>query len=764
MKRCWWQPIVDSPWWVLGVCGLLALPLLWRLPGLGLTADTRVLLEGDQRNLSSYEKVRDILSGLEVVVVDLECGEVFSAEGIEAIRRVSEAFTAQPGVVDVKSLTHSVKPVRRGFSFDMVPLVPPQGASPAELERLKRYCLSHPLIRNVMVAGDGRHTLITVTYQRELESRASQRALQAEVDAVLAPFRAEGWRFRTLALPLVGEEIRATLRTDLLRFLPATLALVLVVLWFTFRSWTAIALVLANQAVLVCLLPGVITAMGLTLNLFSVLLFPLLAGIQLEQLAHLYMETQRRLAVGESAREAVGGAAGTVAKGCGFALLTTGIGLLSLISSEVKQIRDFGLLGAVGIGLIYAWTFGPGLALLVVVARRWTLGTRQAGAGTACAALRATRWVAWVGRSRALVVAMAGAWVAFALLGWQQVRTDIRAVEFLSRDSPTRQAVEALDEVYGGVNVVQIELDAGVTNGVNRLDFLRYVERVQRYAESRREISGAYSYAQLLAMIHQVWEGERPEALRLPDSPLLVNLFVTALRSYNYPFLAALADGPGRVAYLVLRTRDMPSERYLAVVDDVTEFARRTRPPGVEVSAAAGIHSILEADRRIIRSQTRSAGVTALVIGLVLTILWRSLRLALVVLAANAVAVALVIAAAGYAGIPLNSITIMVAAISLGIAVDNAIHFVTRWQDEVAVDGQRTAALGRSLAAKWRPMAWSSAVLVGMCPVFWFSSFPPVVHFGVLSALSFVFALVATLVLLPALLPWSSQGRPGPKA
>jgi predicted RND superfamily exporter protein len=762
VKRPWINPFVAFPGTALLLCLVLAGPLLLKLPGLGITSETNVLLEGDQRNLSSYEKVRRILSGLEVVVIDLECGEVFSQDGIEAVRRVSEAFSRQPGVDDVKSLTHSVKPVRRGWSFDMVPLVPPEGAGAAELARLKEFCVGHPLIRNVVVSADARHALITVTYRRDLGSTASQRTLQAEVDSVLKPFVAEGLRFRTLALPLVGEEIRATILRDLTRFLPLTALLVLVVLWFTFRSWVAILLVLINQGALLVLMPGVILAAGLSVNLFSIMLLPLLAGIQLEQLAHLFMEVQRRLANQEPAGAAVNGAARDVHKGCAFALLTTAIGLLSLLSGDVQQIRDFGLLGALGIVVIFLITFGPGLSLLVLAARHLRFAppraSAPAGAGPqgegAASSSGASRLAAWSARFRVPIVLVTIACVGFAGMGWMQVRTDIRAVEFLNPASPTRQAVETLDHVYGGVNVVQIDIDSGASNGVNRLDFLRYLEKVQRYAQSRRDISGAYSYAQLLAMIHQVWEGERPDALRLPDSSVLITLFVTALRSYNYPFLAALIDDAQRTAYLVLRTRDMPSERYLEVVDDVTDYARRTAPKGVQVSAANGIHTILEADRRIIRSQTRSAGLTAAVIALVLALLWRSPVLALISLFANAVPTALVIAGAGYAGIPLNSITIMVAAISLGIAVDNSIHLITRWRDEVRRDGDSQAALQRTLAAKMRPMIWSSLVLLGICPVFWFSSFPPVVHFGALTALSFVCALLGTLFLLPALLSW----------
>jgi len=336
--------------------------------------------------------------------------------------------------------------------------------------------------------------------------------------------------------------------------------------------------------------------------------------------------------------------------------------------------------------------------------------------------------------------------------GLARLRTDIRAVEFLNRSSVTRQAVEELDKVYGGINVVQIEIDSGATNGIHRADFLRYVEGLQRFAERQPGVSAAYSYAQLLAMINQIWEGGRPEALRLPENPLLINLFVAALQAQNYPFLTALCDSSFRTAYLVVRTPDMPSDRYLSIIHDILRHAEQTRPAKVKVSAAAGIHSILEADRRILRSQRNTAGGSTLVIGLVLTLLWRSPWLALLSLATNAIPVALVLAFAGFAGVPLNSITIMVAAVCLGIVVDDSIHFITHWRDQRRQGLSAGDAVAAAFRVKGRPMVFTSWILIAIFSIFWFSSFPPVVQFGGLAAVAFAGALATVLFFLPSVL------------
>jgi predicted RND superfamily exporter protein len=755
---------------MLGLTVLAALPLAWHAGGFRVSSETRVLLEGDSRNLATYEKVESILGDTEVVVIDLEHDDLFSNAGLDTVRRISEAFTAEPGVLDVKSLTHSSKPVRRGLSFAMVPFVPPGPLSAEERARLKQFCLTHPLVRNVMVSADGRHTLITVTYRGRVGTEAGERALTERVNAVLAPFRAEGLKLWAVGLPLAAEEIRATLRRDLRRLLPVGAALLLVVLGLTFRSWRALLLVGAQQGAALALLPELIAWSGFRLSLFSAMVLPLLGGIQLTLLAHVFSGLRRGFARYGEPEAALRHLQAEVFKPSVFAALTTLTGLLSLTASEVAQVRDFGKLGALGLGFVFFLTFGPGLSLVALVARRWPAG--WAGRRTADSAAppeasddgetpdRATRWVRWLARRRWLLLGGAAVLFVAGAAGTRFIRTDIRAVEFLSPHSPTRRAMEALNRVYGGINVVQIEFDTGRTNGVNDLAFLKYLESVHAKVAALPEPSGVYSYASLLAMMNQIWEGERPGSLRLPDNRLLLGMFVLALKSAHYPFLAALADPAQRTAYLVVRTPDLPVKEYLAMIHRVVALARESAPPGVTVSAAAGLHSILEADQRILRSQTRSLWLTLVSIGLALALLWRSARLALWVVATNLLPVLLAGAAAALAGVPLNSLTVMVAAVTLGLAVDDSIHLVTQWREERRAGLDAEAALAAAFRVKARPVVWTSVILVVTFLLLCGASFPPVVHFGALGALALTLAVIVVFTVLPAAL--TGNRKPGP--
>lgn len=748
------NPFLTHPRTTLSLVLVLCLPIFWRLAGFSINPDTRILLEGDQRNLSAFEKVSAILKRNTVVVISMESDRLFSRGGFRDLRELGDQLSRQPGLIEVKSLTHSVRPVRRGLSFEMVPLVPAGDLSDEEIAKIREFALTHPLVRNIMVAPDARHTLITGTYQRDVSTAELRRAFRQETEAILEPFRARGYRFRTLALPFVEDEIYSTLGTDLGVLAPLAGGALIVLLGLAFRSRRFLLLTLLNLLLVLALIPGLMSACGITLTLYTVMLFPLLGGVHLTLLIHIFLAFQWAEDQGHDLDAALGVALGWVFKSCLFAALTTAIGLLSLVACDVSQVRDFGVAGALGIVLVFAWSFGPGLALHKLFLRLLPEASRSVprtvqrhDKGSWHDAL-----VRLILRHRVVILTVGFLASVVAVWGLKSIRTDIRVVEFLNRASPTRQTLEEFDRIYGGINVVQIEVDSGRANGINDLPFLRYVERVQEFAAARSDVSGVYSYAQLLAMMNQIWEQGESNTLRLPGTPLLLNLFVGALNAGNYPFLRALADETGRKAFVIVRTRDMPSARYLQLVEEVLAFARSTQPKGVSVSATEGIHSILEADRRIRRAQVDTALLTLGAVWVALALLWRSAWFALLSILTNIIPVALVLGVAGFLDIPLNSITVMVAAIVLGIAVDDSVHFITWWRDEYRRSGNLSASLADTFRAKGGPIIWTSVILICVFAPFVTFSFPPLQHFGVLSAIAFAAALCSVVFFLPAAL------------
>ena len=747
------NPFVRFPGWLFAVFLLGFIPLIWQSTQVSIDTDPLTLLESDQRHRETFDRIQSFLNNDTVVVVSVESDQIFSQAGFDHIRAISNALGQQPGFVDVKSLTHSYKPVRRGFSLAMEPFVPAGTLSEEQIAGIRQFSVTHPLVRNIMVSPDGKITLITATYKRDLSTQALRQAFRDKTIQLLAPYDSSDYRTRTISLPFIAEEISESFYRDLKLVLPGTALLILLVIGLTLRSFPCLVLLLISELALVAMLPGVLGLAGFSLSPYNLLLLPLLGAINLTMLTH-QLTALRKTDAALSMDERFAAMLHVVFRPSLFAAITTAIGMGSLSVSGVSQVRDFGVSGIIGIAIIFAWNFGPGLSFLRLGCRAWpssigldskelrSLNDRPLFRRLGQAAM-ARRWPAMVVITTLLLPALYAA---------AHLNLDIRAIRFLSPDSPTRQMAELMDAKMGGINIVQLDFDTGRPNGINQLGFLRGMQAVQDFAEETGDFSSTYSYASLIAMMNGIWEGDESGALSLPTNPLTLNLFVLALKATNYPFLQALCDESQQTAHLVLRTVDLPSGEFVRLLESVDQFAKKNAPEGVAVSAETGLHTILQADREIVDAQLSSLAITLISMLVVMAMLWRSARLAALALGVSLVPLAvLAMLAAGFA-VPLNSVTAMIAALVLGISIDDAVHLVTHWLQLRKQGVEPAAALAESLDAKGPAILCTSLILIGFSMALVWMSFPPVQHFGWLSAAAYGAALMAVLWALPAFL------------
>ncbi|MCB9897466.1 MAG: MMPL family transporter [Planctomycetes bacterium] len=742
----------------------LATPIVRRLSSLELDASTRVLLAGDERSSTSYKQLEGYLGGRALVAVVLGHDALFSNAGMHAVRVLSARLDNLPGMRDVKSITRLDHPVLRGgFSWnptgmiELEPLVPEGRLDDATWAALERRALDDPLARDLLVSSDGLYAMVLGVADRPLRTHADKLALRADVQRVVDEVAAlPGVReTHVLSFPFIEVEMREAVEHDLLGFVAALFALVTIVLLLTYRSLVVLVWMLALELAGVGTLPLLLTYDGTSVNLFTSLLFPLVAGLQLTFLTHLFSALQRA-SRGRRFADALVAALRQVTLPSAVAAATTVLGMLALLVCDVPSVRDFGRLGAQAVVAVFAVTFVPAWMLRLLVRKRVTASAREAGDDLdpphAPHEVPLARLVDALTGRPGLVAGIAGVLLLCCVPAVLELRSDVRAVEFLAPSSPTRRALDVLDTHLGGVNVLEIGVDAGETGGLAHPETLRFLERVRAYALQQPGVTSVYSYSLLFCVLNRIWMHDAPGSFALPDDPYLTGLFALAIARRDFPLDEALQDADARRSTIVLRTRDMPSRDYLRIVEDVLAYADAERPPGVRLDAQEGMHTIMASDRRIVAGQLQSLLTGALAVFVALLLIWRSLRMALLVILANLPAVAVILALFGYADLPLNAITVMVGAIVLGIAVDDSIHLLTYYRGVRLRSPSRRAAIVASLRAKLQPMAATSAILSGGLGLMALSSFPPVVHFGVASSLALLVALISTAFLLPALL------------
>lgn len=730
---------------------VVGLPVLPRLISLQLDASATVLLAGDARSSAAYERLTRYVGDDVLVGVLVQVDDLFSDEGAALLGELGDALAALPGVEDVKSLTHSRRPVLRpGFSLDpremveLRPFLPRSPQSDAEWARLRELVLEYPLARDVFVAGDGRLAAVLVQVR---QGEGSLDGLLDGVRAVVDAFAPRVAGLHLLGFPFVERELTDAVRADTRVFLTAAALLAVLVLALAFRSLWVVATILVAEALGVASVFALLELNGVTLNLYTGLLVPLVAGVQLTFLTHLFAAVQAGARAGRT--PLLPAALERVGQPSVVAALTTCVGLVSLTVCDVGLVRQFGAVGAQAVALVFLVSLGPPFLL----ARR---EGRVDGAPPPLPAPRpaVARWVDRLARRRLPVLALALVILAVALVAARDVRTDVRAVEYLGPESPSRQALELLDGQLGGLNFFGLTLDSGRDGGLHELETLALLEELRRFGERQPGVTHVYAYSQVFALLNQVWERDAPGSLSLPDSQARVSLFAALVQAQRLPLQSVLVDAKARRAHVVVRSVDMPASSYLALIERLVAYAEEALPEGMTLSVQAGVHDLLAADARMVHSQIDSLALGLGAVLVCLVLLLRSLRLGLLVLAINLVPLAAILGVMGATGLPLNSVTVMVAAVALGVAVDDAIHVVAaygrlRRGDGVAPGSDPLAAV---LGVRLRPVAATSAILTGGFLLLLPSSFPPVAHFGALTALGLALALGAVVVLLPALL------------
>lgn len=700
------------------------------------------LLASDPRNLETFEKINALIPDTELVLVALEIEELFSNQGARIIAQASKQLYSVAGCREVKSLTHSGRPVRAGFLLEIEPFIPLR-ASEADWQRLETFATRFPMSRNVLVSADARYAILIGVFERSLPDHAAREAFRDEFMRALEPLQSETDAVHVLSFPFIEAEAVNSLKEDLILYLLVSGGLIFLVLMVTFRSLPAVLSVLLLEGIGVGVLLGVFEVWGHPIDMYTGILFPLIGGLQLTFIVHYLAALQREsrlvppaLAARMAFRE--------VFPPSSLAALTTVVGLLTLAFSGLPTLTAFGRIGAVGVTVVFLVTF--------MLPALYAIGNKAAAKEQFEAPTSTIFQIPY--RTHLLLIALACS-IGMAT-GIPGIRTDIRAVEFIEPGHPIRESLELLDRELGGTTIFQLEVDTGRDYGLQTLPVLHYLEDLRAYAYSLEGITDAYAYSQLYLALNQIWDGDPDPDGSLPQTKSKLTLFSKLLNTTPLLFKESFVDEKARTSLVILRSRDMPGVEYLELLETFIAHAEATAPTGVTLQPVKGLHTILEGDRQIVRNQSRTLGWSAAIIGLLLAVLWRSLRHAALVLVANVPALLCIFGMMGYSGFPLNSITVMVAAILMGIAVDDGIHLVSAFRSRCRQGQAPPQAAGGALRDKLKPMACTSSILAVFLGMLFFTSFPPVAHFGLLSAMGIATAFLGAVLLLPALLSFTS--------
>ncbi|HXG19367.1 MAG TPA: MMPL family transporter [Methylomirabilota bacterium] len=720
------------------------------------------LLPKEDPEKTYYDEIRQQFGSDEIGVIGVIADNIYTPEALQKIKRLTDAIRQFPEVKNVISLT-SAPDVITSVARESARLVPDVNATHAALEEIKRKLTEQPVYLKNLVSADGRAAAINIFFENLGDDEFFRRGVDDRIQALIEQENHSGpAKLYYTGLPHFKVHSTRAMWEDLSLFVPLTLALIIVILFLSFRSLRGVVLPTLTVVVSLLWTLGIMTLAGSSLSLGNMALPPLVLVLGTAYSLHVVAEYYELARPGRSVRDVVVETLHTTTTPLFIAALTTVIGFLSLIVNSIVSIRELGLYASFGISIAFLLSvvFVPACLMLL------SLPTTQAEAFSprigavlrtlAMLSSRHRRFVIAVG----LLVAGVSVWQSAAI----QVGSDFQS--FFRETDPIRQATDVINRALVGSMTFYVVVEGEEKDIVKKWDTLWRIKNLQLYIDSLPGVEKTVSfvdYCELLDRGIQEIPLEPPEGeIVEPAPPEIKTTFwanpeqlkgVMRLVFLNAESIASVVNHPNYTRTTILvRTSLSRSNDIAALVEQIDAFARSHFPPELRVHPTGNLILLTRTTGDIVSGQIQSLALSASIIFVLMAVMFLSARVGLIAMVPNVFPLFVFFGLMGVTGAELNFGTNIIASIALGVAVDDTIHIMTRLSSTVRTTTSQEQALLETLSTVGKPALYASLVLCLGFLTLGFSTFVPIREFGFLSAVTIVVGLIGEIALLPALL------------
>jgi predicted RND superfamily exporter protein len=559
-----------------------------------------------------------------------------------------------------------------------------------------------------------------------------------------------GVEARIAGLPFLRATMVQQMRKDQLVLVPLTVLLCAFLLYLSMRWWPGVILPLA--AVVICAIwtIGGMAAVGEPLNVLNNLIPPLLIIIGISEAIHIVERYREELARVGDRLEAGKLTVSTMAAACFLTTLTTAVGFAALLVSKTVMLRHFGLTSAIGVMLSYVVTMTFVPPILTWMKAPPPAKEKSRGRWLDALIVRIT-----VGIIRhpiaALIVTFS--FVIGCFIVKQRLVVDHALLDQFRETDEVYISTRIMEENLDGIRPLEVMFDAPSAESFDSAAMLEHVSKLEEWARRRDGVISATSYVDVLRQSLSLLAGDAD----VWSKPFANDRVVKALRelmSQRSPNpLDSWLTPNHRTIRLQIKLRDIGAQGTLQFLNEFNaQAATELRGTGVEVQFTGEAYTGSRGQQAVIGDLQGSLMMAIVLIFLQVSLLFRSVRLGMLCIPPNLVPLAGTVAYMVLRGIPLNTATVIIFSISIGLADYGTIHVLSRFQEETRRGLNVTAAIIRSARGTGRAVVVANLTLMAGFGVLLFSNFRPVQHFGELIAVTVAGCLFATLFMQPALL------------
>ncbi len=711
--------IWDWRWSCALACVAITFIAGWQAARIGVDNSLEIWFVENEPALVNYRRFQNVFGNDEAVVIAFhEPDGILTTRGLSLLERATSALRTVEGVASVDSILDN------------------PGMSVSD-ETARARIVSDPLLVDRLVSRDGASALLVVRMVAFEDMDRERDIILKRIDEALAPLRTPYYK---AGFGVLYAALNKLAMIDGFGLFCTASALIFALLILLYRRFFPALVTLVISAAAAAWTMGIYGASGRSLNMVTSVMPTLVLVVTTAGCVHVLLHVASMRAPAERKARVIDGI-GFMLRPCLVNTLTTAAGLLSLGLSPLPVVRDLGVFAATGllgalaltlIGCVFAlaWKTAEPAPIEVSPLRRVAVSLADFSV-----------------RNSKCVLASGTVVLVFLITAATRVEVDTYTIDFLFRDHPVRRDSDFIESRIAPYTPLEFEVRA--RDGVLSLERLQAVDRWQRAAERIPGIAWSRSFVDVIKRFRQLAAGGEPAAFALPESQSELDALILKARASLTSFDSStlLDDQYGlRVTFGVPMQSARGLERAVRSVEAAAQL-----PADLELTPSGYLPLYVRMTSYIVQSQLWSFALAFLTVFTAIGILFRSARVAVLAIPANLIPVVFILGIMGLAGIRLDVATVTIAAVVLGLVVDDTVHFLHRLCHESQRSGSHAQAVRATAHTAGHAILTTTVVLALGFSVFGLAEIKSIIWFGLLIATGLMAGAIADLILMPAL-------------
>jgi predicted RND superfamily exporter protein len=766
--------VVNHPKKVILLCVIACAFLVYNIQYFRLDASSDTLLLENDTEIGFYDTVKEKYGSDNYLIITYSPNnseELFSPKHINNIEQITAKLDEIKNISSISSITNvpligmgETQEISEEIEFTSI-------ADGANLVKAKSLLTSSKLYKDLLVDSKATTTAIITTLDYSKYDKATYYAQQdqdvANIRSIISNYSNDAKMFIG-GLPMIVSDSIGYVKDDLMSFGILVFLVISFIIWVLTRKIKWVILTSITCVVTIVSMAGLLGLLNFPVTVVSSNFISLLAIITVSLSIHLIVKYKETVKQDKSKLSSHGDViAHTLTdkfKPCLYTALTTIVAFASLAISDIKPVVDFGYMMIMGtiIALVYNFTLFP--AVLKLTNKTPVESDLRIISNFLNGLFNITH------ANKAITVGFALFITGLSFYGLSKVSVENRFIDYFKDSTEIYQGMSVIDNHLGGTTPLEVIITAPASH------FEQEDEFFSDFAEGEEETSGQNNYwlnsviKQQVDDIHAYLDNHPAigKVLSLSTTldilytiePELSSIKLQVIKGKISPEYASILFDPyiskdGNEIRFSLRIFE--SHKGLdrtQIINDIHNYLVNQQGINTEDIRITGMavlyNNMLQS---LYDSQIITIGFVFIAIFIMFMALFKSYKIALIGITPNMFAAGFILSFMGYANIPLDIMTISIAAICIGIAIDNTIHYVDRYRAEYKLTNDHQASAVKCQHTIATAILYTGLAVFAGFLVLVLSQFIPTVYFGILTGLSMIIALLANLVLLPIMMP-----------